>query len=74
MCHLETSPLIAAFYIETLIRFRAVKDSLVTSNLLRHMIQRFYDVKTKMFSLLVLCNGNILDVTDETKIMDAMYV
>ena len=74
MCHLETSSLITTFHVESFIRFRAVKDCLVASNFLCDVIQCFYDMKAKVFSLLVFCDGNVLDVTDEPEIMDAVGV
>ena len=72
VCHLKPSPLVATFDIETLIRFRTVQDSLVAPDLFRHMIQCFYNVKTKVFSLLVFGDGNVLYMTDKTKIVDAI--
>ena len=74
MCHLEPSSLVAAFDIEALVGFRAVQDGLVAPNLLRYMIQCFYDVKAKVFPLLVFRNRNVLNMTDESKIVDATFV
>lgn len=74
VCHLKPSPLVATLDVETLIRFRAVEDSFVASNLLRHIIQCLYNVKAEVFALLVFGNGNILNMTDQTKIMDAINV
>ena len=74
MSHLNSSSLIAAFDVETLVWLRAVEDRLITPDFFCHMIQCLYDMKTKVFPLLVFCNGDIFNVTDETKIMDAIHI
>ena len=47
----------------------AIATNLVTTNLLSQRIQRLYYPQPKLLPLLILGNGDIFDVTDETEVM-----
>lgn len=44
---------------------------LVTSHVLSHIVQCLYYPQSKLLSLLVLCNRDILNMTDQAQIVDA---
>lgn len=71
MCHLESCPLESALHVEPLVRLAAIKNALVTAHLGRDEVESLDDLEAKLLALLVLRDGNILDVTDETKVVDA---
>jgi hypothetical protein len=70
--HLQTRPLEPALDIEALVRLRAVKDSLVATHILRNKVQRLDDPQPKLLALLVLCDSNILNMTDETEVVNTV--
>lgn len=65
MCHFESRSLEPTLHVETLIRFRAVQYCLVAAHMLCHVVQCLYDPQAKLFALLVLCDCDILDVSNE---------
>jgi hypothetical protein len=69
--HLQTRSLESALDVETLVRLRAVQNSLVAADVLRHVVQSLDDAQTKLLPLLVLCDGNVLDMADEAEVVDA---
>jgi hypothetical protein len=69
--HLQTRPLKTALDIETLVRLRAVKNSLIAANILRNKVQRLNDPQTKLLALLVLCDSDIFNVPNEAEVVDA---
>jgi hypothetical protein len=69
--HLQTRPLEATLDIEALVRLRAVKNSLVATHILRNKVQRLDNPQTELLALLVLCDGDVFDVTDEAEVVDA---
>jgi hypothetical protein len=70
--HLETSSSEAALDIETFVGLAAVQDALVAADLLGDVIERLDDSETELLALLVLCDGNIFDVADGAKGVDAV--
>jgi hypothetical protein len=70
--HLQTRPLETALDIEALVRLRAVKNSLVATHILRNKVQRLDDPQPKLLALLVLCDSNILNMTDETEVVNTV--
>lgn len=71
MRHLQSRPLEPALDVESLVRLGAVQDSLVATNVLRHIIQSLDDPQTKLLALLVLCDRDVLDVAYEAEAVDA---
>lgn len=71
MRHLQTGPLEAALDVEALIGFAAVEDGLVAADLLCDEVEGLDQTKTQLLPLLVLCDGNVLDVADFTEVVDA---
>jgi hypothetical protein len=70
--HLETSSSEAALDVETLVGLTAVQDALVAADLLGNVVECLDDSETKPLALLVLCDGDILDVADGAKVVDAV--
>lgn len=66
MCHLESCPLESALDVEPLVCLAAVKNALVTANLGRDEVEGLNKFEPELLALLVLRNGNVLDVADET--------
>lgn len=66
MCHLESCPLESALHVEPLVRLAAIKNALVTAHLGRDEIEGLDNLEPELLALLVLRNGDILDVADET--------
>ena len=64
MGHLETSSSEAALDIEALVGLAAVEDALITADLLSDVVEGLDDSETQLLALLVLCDGDILDVAD----------
>lgn len=71
MRHLEPSSLEAAFDIETLVVLAAVEDGFVAARLGRNEVERLDDAQAQLLALLVLGNGDVLDVSNLTEIVDA---
>ena len=72
MRHLEPRPLKPALNIEPLVRLRAIQNTLVAPHLLSHKVQRLDYAQPKLLPLLVLRNGNILNVSDEPQVVDEL--
>ena len=72
MCHFQSGSFETTLDIESLVGFAAVQDGLVASDLLRRVVQRLDDPQAELLALLVLCDSDVLDVTDESQFMDAM--
>jgi hypothetical protein len=70
--HLQSCPFVAALDIEPLVRLTAVQNALVTANLLSNEVQSLDQLEAEFLPLLVFGNGNVFDVTDKTKVMDAV--
>ena len=72
--HLQTGPPEAALYVEALVRLAAVQDRLVATDLLGHEIESLDETQAQLLALLVLGDGNVLDVSDEAEAVDAVMV
>jgi hypothetical protein len=72
MCHLQPRPLVSTLDVESLICFAAIKNTLVASHLLRDEVQCLDELQSQFLPLLVFGDGNIFDVSHETKVMDAV--
>lgn len=72
MGHLETGSSKAALDVETFVGLAAVKNALVTANLLGNKIEGLDDSEAEFLALLVLCDGDILDVADGAKTVNAV--
>lgn len=70
--HLETSTAETALDVEALVGLAAVKDALVAADLLGDEIESLDEAETELLALLVLCDGDVLDVTDLAKAVDAV--
>lgn len=71
MCHLQSSSFEATLHVETLVCLAAVEDGLVTANLLRGIVQCLNDTQSKLLALLILCDSDVLDVSDKSQFVDA---
>lgn len=69
--HLESCPAEAAFHIEALVCLAAVQNRFVAADLLSNEIEGLDYTQAQLFPLLILGYCNILDVTNETKVVDA---
>jgi hypothetical protein len=69
---LETGSSEAALDVETLVGLTAVQNALVAANLLGDVVECLDDSETKLLALLVLCDGDILDVADGAKAVDTV--
>lgn len=72
MRHLEPSPPETALNIEALVRLGAVQYALVAADLLRNKVERLDGAQAKLLALLVLRDGNVLDVADEPEVVDEL--
>jgi hypothetical protein len=70
MRHLQPRPLEPTLDIKPLIRLTAIQNRLVAPRLLRHKVQRLDDAQPQLLALLVLRNGNVLNVSDEPELVD----
>ena len=64
MCHFQTRPLEAALDVEALVGFAAVENGLVAARLLGDEVQRLDHPETQLLALLILGDGDILDMSD----------
>lgn len=71
MRHLQTGPLEAALDVEALVGLAAVEDGLVAADLLGDEVQRLDEAEAELLALLVLCDGDVLDVAYQAQVVDA---
>ncbi len=69
--HLQARPSEAALDVESLVVLAAVEDGLVTPGLLGDEVERLDQVQAQLLALLVLGDGDVLDVADGAEIVDA---
>lgn len=69
MCHFQTGPLEAALDVEPLVGLAAVENALVTSDVLGHVVQRLDDAQPELLALLVLRDGDVFNVSDQTHVV-----
>jgi len=72
MCHLQSCFLEATFDVESLICLTAVKNALVAADLARNVIESLNKLFAELLPLLIFCNGDVLDVTDKTEMVDEL--
>lgn len=73
MGHLQPSASKPALEVKTLVCFAAVENGLVAADLFGDKVESLNQTKTELLALLVFSDGNIFDMTDKSKIMDAIY-
>lgn len=73
MGHLQTGPLEAALDVEALVGLATVQYGLVAANLLGNIVKRLDQSQTQLFALLILCDGDILDVPDQAQVVDTNW-
>lgn len=71
MCHLESCPLEPALHVEPLVRLATIENALVTAHLGGDKIEGLDELESELLALLILRNSDILDVADETEVVDA---
>jgi hypothetical protein len=72
MCHLQPCSPEAALDVEALVRLATVQDTLVTSDLGSNEVERLDDAQPELLALLVLRDGDVLDMTHEAEAVDAV--
>jgi len=71
MCHLQPRPLEATLDVEPFVRFAAVQNALVAADIGGNEVKGLNDLQPELLPLLVLCYGDIFDVSDKPEIVDA---
>lgn len=69
--HLQAGPLEAALDVEALVRLAAVEDCLIGADLFGDEVEGLDQAQAELLALLVFCDGDVLDVADQTEVMDA---
>jgi hypothetical protein len=69
--HLQAGLAEAALDVEAFVGFAAVEDGLVAADLLGDVVEGLDDAEAELLALLVLGDGNVLDVADGAEAMDA---
>jgi hypothetical protein len=72
--HLESGPAETALHVEALVVLAAVEDGLVAADLLGDEIEGLDEAQAELLALLVLGDGDVLDVADEAEVVDALGV
>lgn len=72
--HLQPSPLKAALDVEALIGLTTVENSLVAADLFGNKVERLDQAQAQFFALLVLCNGDILNMADQAQVVDTARI
>jgi hypothetical protein len=72
MGHLETGSSKAALNVKTFVSLAAVENALVTASLLGNKVEGLDDSEAEFLALLVLCDGDILNVADGAKTVNAV--
>lgn len=70
--HLQASTAEAALDVEALVGLAAVEDALVAADLFGNEVQGLDDAQAQLLALLVLGHGDILNVADDAKVVDAV--
>lgn len=73
MRHLQTGPPESALDVEALVRLAAVEDALVAADFLGDVVERLDDAQTELLALLVLGDGDVLDVADLSEVVNTVY-
>lgn len=72
--HLEAGALEAALDVEALVGLAAVEDGLVAADALGDVVEGLDEAQAQLLALLVLGDGDVLDVADQTEVVDAVCV
>lgn len=72
MCHLQACSPEPALHIEALVCLGTVQDTLVAADFLRHIVQCLNYPQTKFVALLILSNGDVLDVPNDSKVVNTV--
>jgi hypothetical protein len=70
--HLQAGSPEAALDVEALVGLTAVEDGLVAARLLGDKVECLDDAQPQLLALLILGNGDILDVSDRPEAVDAV--
>lgn len=65
--HLQASPLEAALDVKAFVGLGTVENRLVAADLVRDEVESLDQAQTQLLALLVLCDGDIFDVTDHSE-------
>lgn len=71
VCHLKSCPLEPALHVEPLVRLATIENALVAAHLGGDEIEGLDQLESELLALLILCNGDVFDVTDESEVVDA---
>lgn len=72
MSHFQARPPESTLDVEPLVRFAAVQNALITADLLGDEVQSLDELQAQFLALLVFRHGDILDVSDEAEVVDAV--
>lgn len=72
--HLEAGALEAALDVEALVGLAAVEDGLVAADALGDVVEGLDEAQAQLLALLVLGDGDVLDVADQAEVVDAVCV
>lgn len=71
--HLQPGPLKAALDVEALVRLAAVEDCLVGADLFGDEVEGLDQAQAQLLALLVLCDRDILNMTDQAEVVNAVW-
>jgi hypothetical protein len=74
MGHFRPCLFVVTFCIECLVTWRAVQYRFVAADIDRDIIQCLHQLLTKVFPLVILGDGDVLDVSNYAKVMNARTV
>lgn len=72
MGHLQSRPPEPALDVEALVGVAAVEDGLVAADLFGDEVEGLDDAEAELLALLVAGDGNVFDVADGTKVVNAV--
>jgi hypothetical protein len=70
MRHLQPRPLKPTLDIKPLVGLTTVQNRLIAADLLRDKVERLDNAEPQLLALLVLGDGNVLNVPDEAELVD----
>jgi len=65
--HLQAGTPEATLDVKALVGFAAVQDGLIAADLFGNEIEGLNQAKAELLALLILCYGNVLDMTDKAE-------
>lgn len=72
MRHFQASPLETTLNIEAFVGLTAVQYALIATDLLSNVVERLDDAQTQLLALLVLCYGNVFNVSHQPHVMNKL--